>query len=120
MSDLVHGGPAVVSRFPTPAPTRENLDCWTEPGVVHVAGPVDVTTRAAFTRALMLCEADPCVQALDLTDVDFFSSAGANCFVMQGWPSRPHVPIIASRIVRRVLSLCDMVYLLDRHGWRDA
>ena len=101
-------------------PAASRLRCWSEPGVLHVAGEVDRWTTPLFAESLIAGEADPCMQALDLTAVDFFSSAGVSCFVKLGWNGRPHVAIIASRAVRRVLALCDMEYLLGRHGWRQA
>lgn len=93
---------------------------WAEPGVLHVTGEVDHWTAPSFQEALVACEADPCLQALDLSGVHFFSAAGVNCFVERAWTVRPHPAIIASRQVRRVLTLCDMEYLLGRHGWREA
>jgi anti-anti-sigma regulatory factor len=105
---------------PVAFPAHDPPACWAEPGVIHVVGAIDENARAMFARALSACETDPCVQALDLAGVDFFSSAGVRCFVERGWTVRPHVPIIASSIVRRVLSMCEMVYLLDQHGWRHA
>jgi anti-anti-sigma regulatory factor len=91
-----------------------------EPGVVHVSGVVDAATVPVFAAALATCEDDPCIQALDLSAVEFFCSAGLWCFVDRGWPIQPHVSIIASPAVRRVLTICDMEFLLARHGWRAA
>lgn len=96
------------------------LDHWCEPGVLHVVGDVDEWTAPTFCEALIACDDDPCIQALDLSGVEFFSAAGVGCFVEQAWTIRPHAAIIASRAVRRVLTLCDMEFLLGRHGWRTA
>lgn len=120
MSPIRAGRAEFGTRPGAPSRMQDHLSSWEEPGVLHVAGVVDVTTRQLFTRALAECETNPCMHALDLSSVEFFSSAGAGCFVERGWTDRPHVPIIASRIVRRVLVICDMVYLLDQHGWRHA
>jgi len=96
------------------------LHHWVEPGVLHVVGEVDQWSVGRFGDALRACEADPCVQALDLSEVTFFSAAGVTCFVERAWTVRPHAAIIASQPVRRVLTLCDMEFLLGRHGWREA
>jgi anti-anti-sigma factor len=98
----------------------EGLCVWCASTVLHVRGDVDVATAPDFRRALAICDADPVVRALDLTQVTFFSAAGVRCFVEADWPQRPHVGIIASRPVCRVLELCDLDYLLAPHGWRDA
>lgn len=100
-------------------PSSNHLDVRIEPGVVHVSGVVDRCTAHRFSEALSRCDDDMCIQALDLSAVEFFSSAGAWCFVDRGWPHRPHVPIIASRSVVRVLTVCDMEFLLGMHGWRS-
>ena len=88
--------------------------------VLHVAGEIDVTTAPSFGRALDLCDRDPCLQALDLTGVTFFSAAGVRCFVRSGWPTQPHGLVIASPCVRRVLELCGLEILLTAHGWTSA
>ena len=93
------------------------LEYRVEGCVLHVSGAVDLSTMHVFHAALERCESDPCVQALDLSGVEFFSAVGARCFADRGWPTRPHVPIIASRLVRRVLTMCDMEFLLAPHGW---
>lgn len=93
---------------------------WKDFGVIHVTGDVDHWTAPSFLEALIACEQDPCVQALDLSGVGFFSAAGVGCFVERDWTIRPHASVIASRPVRRVLTLCDMEYLLGRHGWQEA
>lgn len=98
----------------------ERLSIRHEWNVVHVRGEVDVTTAGRFRQALIACHADPVVSTLDLSGVGFFGAAGVTCFLDTDWPSRPHVGIIASRQVRRVLELCDLAYLLAPHGWRDA
>lgn len=97
-----------------------SLQVRLEPGVVHVAGVVDGGTVHTFASALAQCDEDPCIQALDLSAVEFFASAGVWCFIDRGWPIQPHVSIIASKPVRRVLTICDMEFLLARHGWRAA
>lgn len=96
------------------------LDVRVEPGVVHVSGAVDADTARRFATALARCDEDPTIQALDLTDVDFFSSVGVWCLVDRGWPIKPHVSIISSPAVRRVLTMCDMEFMLALHGWRPA
>jgi anti-anti-sigma factor len=88
--------------------------------VIKVAGEVDVATSADFRGALLMCDFDPVVTALDLSEVEFFSAAGVRCFVEADWTRRPHVVIIASPSVRRVLELCGLALLLDPHGWRHA
>jgi anti-anti-sigma factor len=88
--------------------------------VIQVRGEIDVLTVPDFRRALQICDADPVVEALDLTCVGFFSAAGVRCFVEAEWPCRPHVPIIASQPVRRVLDVCELGFLLEPHGWRSA
>lgn len=97
-----------------------HLRSWREPGVICVAGEVDLWSAPAFCAALDACDADSCIHALDLSAVEFFSSAGVSCFIERAWTVRPHASIIASPSVRRVLTLCDMEYLLGRHGWRGA
>lgn len=122
---------------PAPAPTRRanprrvarcpaalwvgppGLDVWVEPLVVHLAGEIDAATTPTLRRSIERCDRDPSIAAIDLSEVTFFSAAGVRAFTEAGWPSRPHVDIIASPIVRRVLALCDLDFLLDRHGWRD-
>jgi anti-anti-sigma factor len=96
------------------------LCVWRASTVLHVRGDVDVATAADFRRTLAICDADPIVRALDLAQVTFFSAAGVRCFVEADWPRRPHVGIIASRAVRRVLDVCGLEFLLAPHGWRDA
>jgi hypothetical protein len=96
------------------------LDVVIEPGVVHVSGVVDRSTERCFSAALVRCDGDLCIQALDLSNVEFFSSVGVWCFIDRGWTHQPHVPIIASRVVRRVLTMCDMEFLLAPHGWRHV
>ena len=98
-------------------PTRVAI--WTEPGVIHVRGDVDSSSELDFLAALKQCDEDPCIFALDLTAVEFFGTAGVRCFIQRQWPTRPHVPIIASRAVRRVLTMCDLEFLMELHGWRD-
>ena len=100
--------------------TPGRLRRWIEPGVLHVAGEVDLWTAPDFSRALAECDQDPCVQALDLSRVSFFCSSGVRCFVERSWTVRPHAAIIASPAVRHVLTLCDLEFLLGRHGWRTA
>ena len=107
-------------RFTMTQQLPDQLEFWEEPGVIRVSGAVDAHTRQTFIQALVAAETNPCVHALDLSGVEFFSAAGVACFVERGWPDRPHVLIIASRPVRRVLSICTMDYLLDQHGWRHA
>jgi anti-anti-sigma factor len=98
----------------------ERLCVWRASTVLHVGGDVDAATAAAFRRALDVCDSDPIVRALDLTQVAFFSAAGVRCFVEADWPQRPHVGIVASPAVRRVLQLCDLDVLLATHGWWSA
>ena len=88
--------------------------------VIKVAGEVDLATAAAFRRVIAICDRDPVVRALDLSDVSFFSAAGVRCFVEADWPRRPHVGIIASPPVRRVVDLCGLGFLLAPHGWCHA
>jgi anti-anti-sigma factor len=88
--------------------------------VVEVRGEIDLLTASEFRRALTICDSDPVVRALDLSRVSFFSAAGVRCFVEADWPGRPHVPVIASCSVRRVLDLCELGFLLEPHGWRCA
>jgi anti-anti-sigma factor len=88
--------------------------------VIEVTGEIDVATAAEFRRALLMCDTDPIVRALDLSAVTFFSAAGVRCFVEADWPRRPHVGIIASCPVRRVLDLCGLTFLLAPHGWCHA
>lgn len=109
-------------RHRSPSPRHDAVDglhLWQEPGVLHVVGDVDSATATTFRTALHVCDDDPCIHALDLTEVEFFSAAGVGCFVERAWNVRPHAAIIASSAVRRVLTLCDMEYLLARHGWCD-
>lgn len=107
---------AVTRRLEPPSKIRR----WHEPGVVRVAGEIDDWTVDEFQRALTDCDADPCVHALDLTGVEFFAAVGVSCFVERGWTVRPHAGIIASPAVRRVLTVCDMEFLLGLHGWQEA
>ena len=86
--------------------------------VLHVSGEIDAAAAAEFSRTLRLCDDDHVVQALDLTAVTFFSAAGVRCLVEADWPWRPHVPLLASSAVRRVLGVCNLEWLLDAHGWR--
>ena len=86
-------------------------------GVVEVVGEVDSTTEATFATALSVCNDDTTVAALDLSGVSFFSAAGVRCFVGQGWTVRAHPMVIASPAVRRVLTICGVDFLLERHGW---
>jgi anti-anti-sigma factor len=88
--------------------------------VIEVRGEIDLLTASEFRRALTICDSDPVVRALDLSRVSFFSAAGVRCFVEADWPGRPHVPVIASCSVRRVLDLCELGFLLEPHGWRCA
>lgn len=107
-------------RHPWQRLATSGLRRWREPGVLHVVGEVDQWTAPSFRAALIECDDDPCIHALDLTEVDFFSAAGVSCFVERAWPVRPHAAIIASGAVRQVLTLCDLEYLLERHGWCRA
>ena len=120
MPPIDAAGRGDLARFALSPQPPDRLDFWEEPGVVRVAGAVDAHTRPTFIRALEASETNPCVHALDLSAVEFFSAAGVGCFAGRGWPDRPHVLIIASTAVRRVLSICAMDYLLDQHGWRHA
>lgn len=86
-------------------------------GVLEVVGEVDALTADAFGTALTVCDDDPTVAALDLSNVSFFSAAGVSCFVAHGWTTRAHPMIIVSPVVRRVLVTCDVDILLERHGW---
>lgn len=110
--------------MPNPATTpwvpSERLHVRSEFTVVHVIGDVDAATAPHFRRALMRCDDDPVVLALDLSRVSFFAAAGVHCFVDLGWPTRPHACVIASRSVRRVLEVCDLGFLLELHGWVGA
>ncbi len=86
-------------------------------GVVEVDGEVDAAAAQIFAAALDVCNDDTVIAALDLTRVSFFSAAGVRCFVDCGWTTEAHPLIIASPAVRRVLTLCDLDFLLERHGW---
>jgi anti-anti-sigma factor len=88
--------------------------------VVRVAGEVDVATAPYFAAALAICDSDPIVRALDLTEVDFFSAAGVRCLVERAWPARPHADLIASPHVSRVLDLCGLGVLLTAQRWSSA
>lgn len=96
------------------------LHVRTEPSVVHVDGDVDAATAPAFRTALEICDSDPLVHSLDLSNVEFFSAAGVRCLVELEWPTRPHPQIVASRSVRRVLEICRLEFLLAPHGWEAA
>lgn len=99
---------------------RRRLDVRYEPLSVHVAGEIDIATAAQFADVLRRCEHDLLVHTLDLSEVEFFSAAGVQCFVDRQWHICPHPAIVASAAVRRVLALCGFEYLLARHGWRLA
>jgi anti-anti-sigma factor len=86
-------------------------------GVVMVAGEVDASTADEFGAVLAVCNGDMTVAAVDLSRVTFFSAAGVRAFVRRGWTTGGHPMIIASPAVRRVLTLCEVEFLLERHGW---
>jgi anti-anti-sigma factor len=98
----------------------EQLHTVVEPGIVRVAGEVDVHSVPQFSLALALSDLDHVVQVLDLSRIDFFSAAGVRCLVEREWPSRPHPSIVASPAVRHVLTLCRLEFLLETHGWRSG
>ncbi len=91
-----------------------------ESGVVHVSGEVDSATVQFFRDVLRRCDLDPTVRWLDLSAVRFFSAAGVGALVAAGWCEHPPVRVIVSPIVRRVMVLCDLEFVLDRHNWRGA
>lgn len=103
----------------TPKP-RRRLDVRYEPMTVRVAGEIDIATAPQFSDVLRRCERDLLVHTLDLSEVEFFSAAGVQCFIDRDWPICPHPAIVASAPVRRVLGLCGFEFLLAPHGWRTA
>lgn len=111
--------PSSSSPLPSPPPSFSGpgLRWRVDRGVVEVAGEVDSTTEEAFATALSVCNDDTTVAALDLTGVSFFSAAGVRCFVRHGWTTAAHPMVIASPVVRRVLTICEVDFLLERHGW---
>ncbi len=94
---------------------RPTLRFSTDDGVTRVAGEVDETTADDFAAALGACNGAS-VRTLDLSDVTFFSAAGVRSLVANGWTTDTHPFVIASAVVRRVLSACDLDFLLTPDG----
>ena len=105
------------SSLSSASPSGPGLRWRIDRGVLQVVGEVDLTSEESFATALSVCHDDTTVAALDLSGVSFFSAAGVRCFVRQGWTTAAHPMIIASPAVRRVLTICEVEFLLERHGW---